>query len=44
MRLGATERDYYLLGRAGRTAGAGEPADDPGGSWAGGAQPNGQQS
>jgi NADH-quinone oxidoreductase subunit I len=43
MRLGATERDYYLLGRAGRTAGAGEPADDPGGSWAGGAQPNGQQ-
>ena len=23
---------------------SGEPADDPGGSWAGGAQPNGQQS
>jgi NADH-quinone oxidoreductase subunit I len=65
MRLGATERDYYLLGRAGVTAGAGEaaasvpaagppaesstapggqPDRDPGGTWAGDAQPNGHQS
>jgi NADH-quinone oxidoreductase subunit I len=50
MRLGATERDYYLLGRAagpaaaGRPAGAGAAAEDPGGAWAGDAQPNGHQS
>ena len=40
MRLGATERDYYLLGRASpagasRPAGEGEAAEDPGGTWAG---------
>jgi NADH-quinone oxidoreductase subunit I len=40
MRLGATERDYYLLGRASpagasRPAGEREAAEDPGGTWAG---------
>jgi NADH-quinone oxidoreductase subunit I len=41
MRLGATERDYYLLGRSGaaRQVAAGEGARDPGGAWATGDAP-----
>jgi NADH-quinone oxidoreductase subunit I len=54
MRLGATERDYYLLGRTDSPASAGHPvrgeavevaeaAEDPGGAWVSEAQPDGHQ-
>jgi NADH-quinone oxidoreductase subunit I len=43
MRLGETERDYYLLGRTGGPAGTGRPAEAAEAADAGEAQPNGHQ-